>query len=177
MSRAAGEIVRIARSKVGSHDWRYDKKKDEFAENTNKCNKFIYDVLVEAGVTPPQVPKSFLIFLWGSRLPTAGEWANASNSITGWSVVTDPQPGDIAAVKSFYLDATGHVGIVVSKNETVSASSHVGGVIVQNDWGFRANEARPTFRRYTQEAPPPAPEQNAPGPSNSYDGGLPPGGT
>ncbi|WP_020466071.1 CHAP domain-containing protein [Singulisphaera acidiphila] len=146
MSSLASDIVRVARSKVGAKDWMYGTAKDEFAANTNKCNKFVYDVVVEAGVKPPPKVSMYLIF---SRPPTAGEWADPKVEISGWEVVTTPQPGDIVAEAHRYADATGHVGIVVGPNLTVSAASNVGGVIVENDWGFRTGQT-PTFRRYTR---------------------------
>lgn len=49
MADVASEIVRIARSKVGSKSWLYDTAKDNFDAGTNKCNQFVYDVLVAAG--------------------------------------------------------------------------------------------------------------------------------
>jgi hypothetical protein len=144
MASLASDIVRVARGKVGSKAWMYSTKKDEFAANTNKCNKFVFDVLVEAGVTPPPKVSMYLIF---SRPPTAGEWASPKVEITNWEVVTSPQPGDVIAEAHEYADATGHVGIVVGPSLTVSAASNVGGVIVENDWGFRTGQS-PTFRRY-----------------------------
>ncbi|SIO59004.1 hypothetical protein SAMN05444166_5891 [Singulisphaera sp. GP187] len=124
----------------------YSVAKDDFAANTNKCNKFVFDVAVEAGVTPPPKVSMYLIF---SRPPTAGEWADPKVAISGWDVVTSPLPGDVVAEAHRYADATGHVGIVVGPNLTVSASALVGGVIVENDWGFRTDQT-PTFRRYTR---------------------------
>jgi hypothetical protein len=145
MSTTAATIARVARSKVGSQDWMYSKAKGDFGKNTNKCNLFVYDVLVEAGVKPPPVVPRYIVF---SRPPTAGEWADPSVTINGWTVVSDAQAGDVVAEAHNYSDATGHVGIVVDKQQTVSASALVGGVIVQNDWGFRADN-KPTFRRFT----------------------------
>jgi cell wall-associated NlpC family hydrolase len=146
MSPLATQIVKVATSKVGSEEWLYSKSKDNFPENSNKCNKFVYDVMVEAGVQPPPSIPRFLIF---SRPPLAGEWADPETAIDGWQVVSDPKPGDVVAEAHNYSDATGHVGIVVADKQTVSASSRVGGKIVQNDWGFR-QEDHPTFRRYTR---------------------------
>ena len=146
MSSLAAEIVRVARSKIGSQEWMYSKEKGSFGKNTNKCNLFVYDVLVEAGVKPPPTIPHYIIF---SRPPTAGEWADSTIEITGWTVVTDPKPGDVVAEAHHYSDATGHVGIVVGDKSTVSASALVGGVIVENDWGFRSDN-KPTFRRYAR---------------------------
>src|SRR5438552_15848985 len=49
-------IDRTARGHVGSHDWDFDGRKDDFGPKTNKCNKFVCDVLREAGA--PLVRKS-----------------------------------------------------------------------------------------------------------------------
>lgn len=143
MSSYATAIAKTARSKVGSTDWAYAKEKGNFGKNTNKCNQFVYDVIVEAGVNPPPTVPRYIIF---SRPPTAGEWADPNTAIAGWSVVTSPQPGDVIAEAHNYSDATGHVGIVVGDKATCSASSREGGTIVENDWGFRP-ENKPTFRR------------------------------
>jgi cell wall-associated NlpC family hydrolase len=146
MSILAAAIVRVARSKVGSQVWLYAREKGDFGKNTNKCNLFVSDVLIEAGVKPPPVVPKYVVL---RRPPTAGEWADPAVKIEGWRVVTEPQPGDVVAEAHNYSDATGHVGIVVGERQTVSASALVGGVIVQNDWGFR-KENKPTFRRYTR---------------------------
>jgi len=146
MSKITERIVEVAKSKVASTDWKYDTEKDEFGKDTNKCNKFVYDVLVEAGVRPPPTVAKYVVF---TRPPTAGEWADPKVSIKGWLQVADAQPGDVAAEAHAYRDATGHVAIVVGPKETVSASAPLGGVIVQNDWGFRDGQ-EPTFRRYSE---------------------------
>lgn len=145
MSTLAGSIVRVAHAKMGRRDWMYNVAKGDFPANTNKCNLYVYDVMVEAGVSPPRVSR-YVIF---TRPPTAGEWADRAFAIEGWKVVDDPRPGDVVAEAHNYSDATGHVGIVVGDRLTSSASSREGGQIVENDWGFRA-DSRPTFRRCTR---------------------------
>lgn len=144
MSAQSIKIAQVAKSKVGSSDWKYSEERGDFPKNTNKCNLFVYEVAVAAGATPPTVPR-YVIF---NRPPTAGEWATPSVSINGWTVVTDPQPGDVVAEAHNYADATGHVGIVTGDKLTTSASALVGGVIVENDWGFRSDN-HPTFRHCT----------------------------
>src|SRR5690348_1080524 len=85
------EIVRVARQYQGSELWLYRASKDNFGKNTNKCNQFVFDVLTEAGVVPlPYVIKTFLGMGYGRRAPTAGEWADPSESFTAWAVVNDP---------------------------------------------------------------------------------------
>ncbi len=46
------EIVKQVLSYVGSDEWDFSKPKDNFAANTDKCNKFVYDVLTAAGASP-----------------------------------------------------------------------------------------------------------------------------
>src|SRR6516164_8779070 len=116
------QIVRVARRKVGRQYWMYTKEKDDFGKNTNKCNKFVYDVLVEAGVKPPPVVPKYVVF---TRPPTAGEWADPQVKIEGWDVVNSAKPGDVVAEAHQYSDATGHVGIVVGDKLTVSAAATV----------------------------------------------------
>lgn len=146
MSANTDKIASVARSKVGSDDWRYDREKGDFGKNTNKCNQFVYDVMVEAGIKPLPTVSKYVIF---SRPPTAGEWADASLKIDGWNVVAEAQPGDVVAEAHNYRDATGHCGIVVGNKLTASANSLVGGTITQNDWGFR-QDSKPTFRRFSK---------------------------
>jgi hypothetical protein len=70
-------------------------------------------------------------------------------------------PGDVAAQKISYSDASGHVGIVTGPGKTVSASS-VTGTIVENDWGFRSDQqGEVVFRRYVG-APEPTPQPYQP---------------
>lgn len=149
------DIPRVARQYTGSTLWLYSVAKDNFAVGTNKCNKFVFDVIVEAGVSPrPTVPRlTFGLFRNGLRPPTAGEWATSTVHIPGWVVVTTAQAGDVVAEAHQYSDATGHVGIVVGDRQTASASSAhaVAGTIVVNDWGFRSDSA-PTFRRFVGTA-------------------------
>lgn len=77
--------------------------------------------------------------------------------IPGWVVIDGPPiAGDVIATKSFYADASGHVGIYrpmeLGQHGTISASSYLGGRIVYNRWGFRStDEQMPVIRRYVGE--------------------------
>lgn len=146
MSSKAEAIVRVARGYVGRSDWMYEKEKGDFGKNTHKCNLFVYDVMVAAGIKPPPEVSKYLVF---SRPPTAGEWADPKTTIKGWRVVTEAAAGDVVAEAHDYADATGHVGIVAEKGKTVSAAATHGGRIIENDWGFREGQ-KPTFRRLIQ---------------------------
>src|SRR4051794_1237280 len=152
MSMYTAKIVSVARSYIGSRLWMYAVAKDNFGRNTNKCNKFVYDVMVASGIKPPPqvtIPG----WVWDTiRPPTAAEWASATVAIPYWIVVAEPQPGDVVAEAHHYSDATGHCGIVVGDKETVCYSSLISGVITLTDWGFRA-DSKPTFRRYAVSDP------------------------
>ena len=51
-SPIAERVVAVAQAKVGREDWAFYMARGGFARNSNKCNQFVYDVLVEAGVDP-----------------------------------------------------------------------------------------------------------------------------
>jgi hypothetical protein len=68
--------------------------------NVSKCNLYVHDKLLKQGMNPYE------------NAISAGEWGNPNKVIPHWKIVTDPQPGDIAAYRFKYSHATGHVGIV-----------------------------------------------------------------
>jgi hypothetical protein len=139
-------IVKTAEKYKGDTTWAKSTKKDNFGAGSWKCNKFVYDVMIEVGVSPkPELHKPAkclpiieVCLTTASRPPHAREWADPGETIPGWEVVDDPQPGDIAAYD-------GHVGFVHSSGMTVSAAEDA---VVVNDWGFRPGQS-PTFRRFT----------------------------
>ena len=109
-------IAATARKYRGSTAWAFDKRKDGFGPNTNKCNKFVYDVTKEAGA-PATVTGSD----GKPRPPLAAEWADPRVSIPGWRILgpnEQPQPGDVAAYKlPGHVTYTGHSGIVTSTDQ------------------------------------------------------------
>ncbi len=131
-------IAEIANGYVGSTDYNLLSKKDDFLPGNPKCNKFVYDVLLQAGASPglPNQPGRW--GMPGSKPPIAVQWANTNYNIPGWVVVSSPMPGDIASFN-------GHVGIVFVNGLTISATLRDG--VVRNDWGFRAGQT-PVFRRF-----------------------------
>ena len=75
------------------------------------CNLFVQTAVAESGAPKPLVKKAD--GAWGA--PSSAEWANSL--IPGWRLLKSgetPQPGDIAARKENFVDATGHSAIVVS---------------------------------------------------------------
>lgn len=154
-----------AHAHIGSGEWGYPNEKDPYPEDTNKCNLFVYDVANGAGYS---VPKRYR---WGGlkwNPPLAKHWATPSEDIGKWKPVNDPQPGDVVAEAIQYADASGHVGIIgyphpnglstdvppgseksVSvplQRLTVSAAAYV---VKHNEWGWRAKNKNPKFRRYS----------------------------
>ena len=151
MSDRTAKIVEVARkyAAAASTAWNYAVAKGDFGRNTNKCNQFVYEVVVEAGAKPyPRIGKG-IPWVFSSRPLLAREWADRGLFVLGWPVVEVPQPGDVAAIATVYANATGHVAIVVGDRSAVSATAT--GVVL-NDWGFRAGQT-PTFRRHTPADP------------------------
>lgn len=139
-------LVDNARLEVGSANWAVVSNRPPYPAGTNKCNLFVYEMANRAGKSVPMFDRwSWSNFGYVDYPPLAGQWADPSVDIPGWEVVTDPQPGDVAAIAHNYSDATGHVAIVSGPNTTISANSNE---IVENDWGFRPGQT-PTYRRYT----------------------------
>jgi RHS repeat-associated protein len=144
------ELVREARKMLGSKDWNYDVERGNFGVGTNKCNQFVYEMTVAAGVEPPLLnPGGLLNRLFGGSAypPVAGQWADPNFKIPGWDVVTSPMPGDIAAEAINYSDATGHVAIVsraVNFPSTIGTSGTYKS-IAETNWGFGKNVV---YRRY-----------------------------
>ncbi|RFS20233.1 RHS repeat-associated core domain-containing protein [Chitinophaga silvatica] len=115
-------LVKTAEKHVGETAWALEVSKDNVESGKWKCNKFVYDMLVEAG---------FSIGLpngnggLGGKYPyTASQWADPKLKIPGWIVVATPEPGDIAAyADAGYHDATGHVGIYVGNGNGIWANN------------------------------------------------------
>jgi RHS repeat-associated protein len=166
-------IAATAKSKVNSHDWDFGKVKDNFGANKNKCNKFVYDVLKEAGASPGTPNTNLVKQLLGIPAfpPTAAQWADPNYRIPGWVVLKpgeSPAPGDVIAEKINYTDATGHVGIVVDNQQTVSQWSTPVEIVGQNNYGFRSDDdpnkghrSNAIFRRYVGTGTSPQPNNNS----------------
>lgn len=141
------EIARVAKKYDGSTDWAYGKRKDNFPAQTDKCNKFVYDVTKEAGA------KALVRGSDGKlRPPLAGEWADPKVDIPNWEVLPPtelPKPGDVAAYQlPGHATYTGHSGIVTSVDAdgTIHAiAAHAN--VVSRDNKFQ-HVPGVTFRRY-----------------------------
>jgi hypothetical protein len=141
-------IDQIARSFDGSHDYDYGVRKDNFAANSNKCAKFVGDVVSKAGA-PMHVRDRETGKL---RSPTADEIV--TQRIPGWRMLRrgeKPQPGDVAAYSMLgHATYTGHSGIIISGGHggVTSISAHDVGVDTSRGSQFFDNPAT-HYQRYT----------------------------
>jgi hypothetical protein len=74
-------IVEEARKHVGSSEWRFYKTMGilcHFPNPSNKCNKFVYDVLTEAGIYIPLIRGRI-----NQCPPTASDWGYPNVIIEG----------------------------------------------------------------------------------------------
>jgi len=126
------------RSNENSTIWAYSAKRDNFSENSNKCNKFLYDMYASHGI----VPKI------GNRAPMTGEWAKSNPKITNVykTDIKDFRLGNIVAGYHLYHDeegnvsAAGHVTIItfIDKYGSLFTTGAGGDNIVTNNWGINA---------------------------------------
>jgi RHS repeat-associated protein len=129
-------------------DYAFSAKKDNFACNTNKCNKFVHDMAKAGTGKPPLVKGSD-----GKMRPaTAGELANPNLKIAHWSVVTSPERGDTAAyaIPGGGTAYSGHSGIVTSvdSNGTVHAMAAHADVVGPDDKFNSTPNRTVVYRRF-----------------------------
>jgi hypothetical protein len=145
---ARDKIAGIAGKYNGSTNWGFAKRKDNFPPNTDKCNKFVYDITKEGGAEPLVIGSD-----GKQRPPLAAEWADPNTKIANWKALGEnevPQPGDVAAYKlPGHTGYTGHSGIVISVDPdgTVHAIAAHANVVGPDDKFQQVPGV--TFRRYT----------------------------
>lgn len=142
-------IDKIARGYNNSKAWCFTCRKGgkfPFPKNTNKCNKFVYDVTNEAGAEA----------LEKGRPALASEWAASYVDIPNWRPLLPgetPQPGDVAAYRltGGGTSFSGHTGMVTSDGSsgTTNTSAHANSVYPTPDQ-FSTNP-NTRYRRYTGE--------------------------
>jgi hypothetical protein len=142
-------IAELAVNLDGSSKWQFDKRKDNFPANSNKCNKFVYDVVKNVGADPGLINQG-----WP---PRAGDWANPKLKIRNWRVlyiVELPQSGDIGAYKLAGGGArfSGHSGIIVDNGDISAHDDRVGPIRHQfNPPLDSPGEHNIVYRRYIGE--------------------------
>jgi RHS repeat-associated protein len=108
-------IIETARKYLDSSRWSKWNYLDEyFVFGTNKCNKFVYDVIseiVQGAVRSIVSNRGFL------RPPTAREWADPNFNLPGWSKpINNPPAGSV-------ISNGNHTGFITDKQTSISASS------------------------------------------------------
>jgi len=148
-------IYEKALSFVNSEKWAKDKDRQcakyeyvYFMEGENKCNLFVYEVLLYVDIeigTPNEAGYEFKIerlnlWLQGKtvRPPCAIDWYN--KKVESFKFIGEGDTGIQKCIRGDIITDGQHVAIVSMGKKTISASSEK---IVENDWGFRGNEVRP----------------------------------
>jgi hypothetical protein len=145
----------------------------------NKCNLFVQQVLNDAGAQAPLSLGTRVRYYFGkvnslSYPASAGDWAYPKNTMACWRNVPAPsdrlnltypadvsRPGDVIAEAINFSDASGHVGIVVGPQQTVSADSAapcfppyaIAGIIDTTDFGFRLDNWVDPYKNRDTEQP------------------------
>jgi len=139
-------INRVAVMHNNSKAWAFAVAKGDFAANTNKCNKFVIDVIREAGAAAVVM----------GRQPLAAEWAHPGTRIPGWRLIDQgeaPQAGDVAAYALSGGGArySGHTGLIVDlgSGQLTNMSAHEDSVYPIA--GQFENNPATRYRRYTGE--------------------------
>lgn len=104
-------VDELARKYNLSTDWAYNARKGNFPPGSNKCNKFVYDVIKECGAD--------MNVLRGEWPPRAADWADPRTKIGFWRPLRPgetPAPGDVAAYKipGGGSAFSGHTGFIVT---------------------------------------------------------------
>ena len=118
-----------------------------------KCNIFVYEMLVAGGVNIPLVqlvtPMAGYTYNTKNIIPRVEDWherkvPGMQYIGKGVEALNKSWPGDILVIftgVSTQLLHYGHhhIGIISGPQKTISASSNTD-TIVENDWGWRADE-------------------------------------
>nr|WP_262908490.1 RHS repeat-associated core domain-containing protein [Chryseobacterium sp. R2A-55] len=130
------KIAKNAKSHADKKDtsYAYNKRKDNFDDTSDKCNKFVYDILKKSGADPGTPNGNIINRMIGrGSPPTAGQWADPNYHIPGWEITTSPKAGDVVAAAHNYSNgATGHVAIMISSTHSVGANATI---VRETDFG------------------------------------------
>jgi hypothetical protein len=147
MGQGQRSIADVAGSKVGSRDYLTSRASGNYPAGSNKCNKFVADVIEEATGQRPQVPypepqgfmESVRAFFRSAQIrdPSANDYANPNVNIPGLSSprpLSEARRNDIIAQQH---GRDGHAGVVVRYGRAISVDTQHGGIVVPGSWGFR----------------------------------------
>ena len=110
-------VARAEEALANGEPYAFADRNGNFGEGSYKCNKFVCDVANAVGA-----PISLNVDQAGNAWPPlAGTFGNPNTTLSGWEIVSNPQPGDIVAQQRGYTDASGHVGIFVGSGDVISA--------------------------------------------------------
>jgi len=122
-------------------------------------NRFVYDVLVAAGL-PVHLRDRWDGLLQPQYPPLAGDYADPLHEIPGLPVIHGmPRPGDIVAVPLDSDNASGHVGILLTYDPVTGmgrsiyvSSAQAPFTVREGNFGFRPIDVGVVFRRPTWTA-------------------------
>jgi hypothetical protein len=113
------------------------------------CNLFVQKDIAEAGAPKPELKKAD----GSTGAPGAAEWAGSA--IPNWRILKPGEavmPGDVAARRENFSDATGHSGIVtsVSKDGVVTVmAAHATKIGVDMSFQPGSQQYNNRLQRYT----------------------------
>ncbi|MCG8985485.1 CHAP domain-containing protein [Delftia acidovorans] len=147
--RKRASIQKIAVGYNGSVLWAFATKKGDFPANSNKCNKFVYDVLQEAGIN------AYVSIRGQRRPPLAAEWADKNTEIPNWRVLTSFEPRQAGDVAAYSLTGggtsfSGHTGFIVQISSSLSNISAHDDAVYPTPNQFE-HEPTVAYRRYIGE--------------------------
>ena len=141
------KVVKFCKLHIGSNYWSKDVErissdgKITFGKGIYKCNLFVYEALISAGIKVPIYNKGGKNFP-----PNTKEWYN--NEVEGFEYIGEGLkaldscwPGDIIVLYTtslFGLIKTNHhIGIITGPGKTCSAGTDE---IIENDYGWRTDQ-------------------------------------
>lgn len=135
------DVLKIAYQYMNSNEWAKYDQRGIFRFGVPKCNIYVYEVLTAAGAHVPRMGGELGKATDGryGYPPLAADWFAKDKEIRGWSIVSDPLPGDVVSNGV-------HVGLYVSRNRIISATTNGG--VRESEFNTVGSNAV-TIRRYT----------------------------
>lgn len=142
-------MYQTALANIGETAWAYFPERQakrnpnvKFGFCSNKCNLFVYEVILTAEVdvgTPNYLKwyKHWILLFQGklARPPCAKDWYD--EKVDYFYLIGEGKDGLRKALPGDVITDGTHCGIVAENQQTISATSER---VVRNSWGFRGNE-------------------------------------